>query len=100
MTELLKENKRDEALMPLRETGWEEDRGRDALRKMFQFKNFSSAFGWMTQVALVAEKMNHHPEWLNAYNRVEVVLTTHSVEGLSNLDVRLAQKMDALAENR
>jgi 4a-hydroxytetrahydrobiopterin dehydratase len=63
------------------------------LTKIFEFKSFVGAFGWMTQVGMVAEKMNHHPEWLNIYNKVEVNLTTHDVDGISDNDFKLAQKM-------
>ena len=62
------------------------------------FANFIEAFGWMTKVAFWAEKLNHHPEWDNVYKTVNVVLTTHDVDGLSTLDVQLASRMDALAE--
>ncbi len=96
MIELLTEDERNETLRQLREAGWEEVSDRDALHKVFCFRNFSAAFGWMTQVAMAAEKMNHHPEWSNVYNKVEVVLTTHSAKGLTNIDVLLARKMDAL----
>ncbi|MFT7310889.1 MAG: 4a-hydroxytetrahydrobiopterin dehydratase [Paracoccaceae bacterium] len=82
-------------LDPLLSNGWEIVEGRDALFKQFKFKNFAQAFGWMTQMALVAEKMDHHPEWFNVYSRVEVTLTTHDAGGLSLLDVQLARKMDA-----
>ena len=68
---------------------------RDAIRKTFKFGTFIEAWGWMSRMAIEAEKMNHHPEWFNVYNRVEVTLTTHDVDGLSDLDVRLARKMDA-----
>ena len=78
------------------ESGWDMIPGRDAIAKSFQFGSFVEAFGWMTQVALWAEKLNHHPEWSNVYNRVDVVLSTHDVDGLSELDVKLAAKMDAL----
>ena len=64
--------------------------------KEFKFANFIAAFGWMSQAAIIAEKMNHHPEWFNVYNRVSVTLSTHDVGGLSALDITLAQKMDAL----
>lgn len=70
--------------------------GRDALTKTFQFRNFVEAFGFMTRAALIAEKMNHHPEWFNVYRTVEVTLSTHDAGGLTELDVKLAQKMDAL----
>ncbi|MEJ6395746.1 4a-hydroxytetrahydrobiopterin dehydratase [Gymnodinialimonas sp. 2305UL16-5] len=78
--------------------GWTHDAERDAISKTFQFKDFSEAFGWMTRVAMVAEQMNHHPEWSNVYRNVEVTLTTHDVDGLSDLDVTMAQKMDAFAD--
>ena len=72
--------------------------GRDAIKKSFKFNNFAQAFGWMSQIAIIAEKMNHHPEWFNVYNRVEVTLTTHDADGLSALDVNLADKMDAATQ--
>ncbi|MFV0244147.1 MAG: 4a-hydroxytetrahydrobiopterin dehydratase [Qingshengfaniella sp.] len=84
------------ALDALFATGWQDVPGRDAIRKEFRFASFNAAFGWMTRAALIAEKMNHHPEWSNVYNRVEVVLTTHDAGGLSDLDVQLAKRMDAL----
>ena len=84
-------------LEPLTENGWVLEEGRDAIRKEFKFKNFVDAFGFMTRAAIWAEKWNHHPEWSNVYNRVDVVLITHDVDGLSELDVKLAKKMDALA---
>jgi len=77
--------------------GWETVQGRDAVKKTFVFKNFIEAFGFMTQSAIWAEKLNHHPEWSNVYKTVEVTLTTHDVDGLSDLDAKLAAKMDNLA---
>lgn len=77
--------------------GWSMVDGRDAITKEFVFANFIEAFGWMTRAALVAEKLNHHPEWFNVYKTVTVTLSTHDVGGLSELDVRLAKRMDALA---
>ncbi len=77
--------------------GWAPLEDRDAIRKSFKFKTFNQAFGFMTRVALAADKMDHHPEWSNVYNRVEIVLTTHSCGGLSDLDVKLARKIDAFA---
>jgi 4a-hydroxytetrahydrobiopterin dehydratase len=74
--------------------GWEEVRGRDAITKTFQFKSFNQAWGWMNRVALVAEKMDHHPEWTNVYGRVEVTLSTHDAGGVTQLDVDLARKME------
>ncbi|WP_170772873.1 4a-hydroxytetrahydrobiopterin dehydratase [Ruegeria lacuscaerulensis] len=96
MTELLSTETRGPLLDPLFQTGWTMVEGRDAITKTFTFKNFVQAFGWMTQVAIFAEKWNHHPEWFNIYNRVEVTLSTHDVGGLSALDAKLARKMDSL----
>lgn len=75
--------------------GWEQRA--DRICKQFKFKDFVEAFGWMTQVALIAERMNHHPEWQNVYNRVSVELTTHDSGGVTARDVKLAQAMDRLA---
>jgi 4a-hydroxytetrahydrobiopterin dehydratase len=83
------------ALARLRD--WRSVEGRDAIAKTFRFKDFNAAFGWMTRVALTAEKLDHHPEWFNVYNRVEVVLTTHDAGGVTELDVALAVFMDAAA---
>lgn len=88
---------RDEALAPLLANGWALVEGRDAIAKTFTFGNFVEAFGWMTKCALWAEKWNHHPEWSNVYKTVEVTLSTHDVGGLSQLDIKLAAKMDSLA---
>ena len=77
--------------------GWSLVEGRDAIRKTFAFGDFSEAFGWMTRVAMAAEKRNHHPEWSNTYRNVEVVLTSHSAKGLTQSDIELAQEMDRLA---
>lgn len=88
---------RDQALAELKAAGWSEVDGRDAVTKSFVFSNFIEAFGWMSKAAIVAETMNHHPEWSNVYKTVDVTLTTHDVGGLSDLDVTLAGKMDAMA---
>ena len=88
---------RDRALAALQDRGWSPVEGRDAITKRFVFRDFNAAFGWMTRVAMVAEQMNHHPEWFNVYKTVEVTLATHDVGGLSGLDVELAEKMDRLA---
>ena len=77
--------------------GWAEVHNRDAITKTFQFKSFNQAWGWMSRVALVAEKMDHHPEWTNVYGRVEVTLSTHSAGGVTELDMALARKMEAFA---
>ena len=96
MTERLSEETRGPLLDPLFDTGWAMADGRDAICKTFVFNNFVDAFGWMTRAAIWAEKWDHHPEWDNVYKTVNVVLTTHSVEGLSALDAKLARKMDSL----
>jgi 4a-hydroxytetrahydrobiopterin dehydratase len=85
------------AAMPARLPGWQLASGRDALQKTFKFKDFSEAFGFMSRAALVAEKMDHHPEWTNVWNRVEVTLATHSAGGLTELDLELAEAMDSIA---
>ncbi|OFV95588.1 MAG: 4a-hydroxytetrahydrobiopterin dehydratase [Acidobacteria bacterium RIFCSPLOWO2_12_FULL_54_10] len=76
-------------------SGWSIMEGK--LHREYQFANFAEAFGFMTSAALVAESMNHHPEWFNVYNKVVIDLTTHSTGGISNLDVELASRMEALA---
>lgn len=95
MTEKLVGEAHANALAKLEANGWTMAEGRDAIQKTFKFKSFVEAWGWMSRMAVEAEKMNHHPEWFNVYNRVEVVLTTHDAGGLSALDVALAGKMDA-----
>jgi 4a-hydroxytetrahydrobiopterin dehydratase len=77
--------------------GWTEVQGRDAIQKAFRFSDFNAAFGFMARVALVAERMDHHPEWFNVYNRVDVTLSTHDAGGLTELDVKLAEAMDRIA---
>jgi len=96
MTDKLDSAARADALATLAEAGWAEVDGRDAIAKTYTFRNFVDAFGWMTRAAIWAEKMNHHPEWSNVYKTVEVVLTSHDVDGLSDRDVKLAEKFDAL----
>jgi 4a-hydroxytetrahydrobiopterin dehydratase len=78
-------------------SGWSETPGRDAITRTFTFKNFNEAFGFMTRAALVAEKMDHHPEWSNVYKTVSVTLSTHDADGLTELDVKLAEAMDRIA---
>jgi 4a-hydroxytetrahydrobiopterin dehydratase len=77
--------------------GWHMVDGRDAIHKTFTFKDFSAAFGFMTRAALAAERMNHHPEWFNVWNRVEVTLSTHDAGGLTERDLKLAEIMDRIA---
>ena len=77
--------------------GWGEVSGRDAITKKFVFADFNQAFGFMTRAALVAEKLDHHPEWFNVYKTVEVTLSTHDAGGLTELDIKLAAAMDKLA---
>lgn len=93
MTDALTQTERQELL----DAGWTLVDGRDAVQKTFVFKNFVEAFGFMTKVAIHAEKLNHHPEWSNVYKTVEVTLTTHDTGGLSQLDAKLAKTMDRLA---
>jgi 4a-hydroxytetrahydrobiopterin dehydratase len=77
--------------------GWNEMAGREAIARTFTFKDFNEAFGFMSRVALVAEKRDHHPEWRNVYKTVEVVLATHDAGGVTALDVELAKAMNAIA---
>lgn len=97
MSEKLSETARKTTLAPLLKAGWQLDDTRDAIKKTFIFSNFVDAFGFMTRAAIWAEKWNHHPEWSNIYKTVDVTLTTHDVNGLSALDVKLARKLDTLA---
>ncbi|MGX7745355.1 4a-hydroxytetrahydrobiopterin dehydratase [Rhodopseudomonas parapalustris] len=94
----LSATEREAALREL--TGWRELEGREAIGRSYQFKDFSEAFGFMTRVALAAEKADHHPEWRNVYRTVEVVLTTHDAGGLTQRDIELAKAMDAFAGRR
>lgn len=95
MAELLSADARKQALAGL--PGWAEIQGRDAIGKTFVFKDFSEAFGFMARVALMAEKMDHHPEWRNVYKTVEVVLSTHDAGGVTRFDIELATVMNAIA---
>ncbi|MEM7300554.1 MAG: 4a-hydroxytetrahydrobiopterin dehydratase [Pseudomonadota bacterium] len=95
MAEKLNDDQRREALGSL--SGWAMVDGRNAIFKSFQFKNFVEAFGFMSRSALWAEKLNHHPEWFNVYRTVDVTLSTHDAGGLTELDVKLAKKMNELA---
>jgi len=97
MAEKLSAEERSAALQVLQMSSWAHDPDRDAISKTFRFKDFVTAWGWMSSAAIAAEKMNHHPEWANVYNKVDVTLTTHDADGLTQLDLELARKMDALA---
>lgn len=80
--------------------GWAEHEERDAIRKIFHFADFAEAFAFMTRVAILAEKRDHHPEWFNVYNRVEVILSTHDAGGLTQKDIDLARLIDEVASLR
>ncbi len=95
MTEKLSADARRQALARL--AGWGEVAGRDAITKKFVFEDFNAAFGFMTRAALLAEKLDHHPEWSNVYKTVEVTLSTHDAGGLTALDVTLAEAMNRMA---
>lgn len=95
MTAKLEGDARTKALATLK--GWTEVQDRDAINKVFKFKDFSQAFAFMTRVALKAEVMDHHPEWFNVYNKVDVTLTTHDADGLSQKDIDLAIAMEDYA---
>ncbi len=90
----LPESSRSIELPRLKQHGWELVQGRDAIKKLFLFQDFTQSFTFMTNIAFKAEAMQHHPEWFNVYNRVEVTLSTHDCDGLSHLDVQLADYMD------
>lgn len=98
MAERLGEAERQAGLPALGATGWQAVPGRDAIRKVLKFKDFSQAWGFMSRAALAAEKLNHHPEWSNTYNAVDVTLSTHDCGGLSDLDLKLARLIDRYAE--
>ena len=93
----LSEDDRSESLAPLLSSGWSMLDGRDAIKKTFTFSDFNEAWGFMSRVALRAEQLNHHPEWFNVYNRVEVTLSTHDCKGLSQRDVTLATFMNKIS---
>ena len=96
MVEKLTGSARKSALAKLH--GWSDVKGRDAISRTFTFKDFNEAFGFMTRAALVAEKLDHHPEWFNVYDKVEVTLATHDAGGVTERDVALAEAMNRLAE--
>ena len=95
MTAKLAGKARTQALSSIK--SWKKVRGRDAIQKSFRFADFNEAWGFMTRVAMAAEKADHHPEWSNVYNKVEIVLSTHDAGGLSEKDVALAKVIDAIA---
>ena len=95
----LDEEERNTTLPSLHKSGWTEVEGRDAIYKEFLFKDFNQAFGFMTRVALQAEKMDHHPEWFNVYNKVQITLSTHDCSGLSENDVKLANFIEIAANS-
>ena len=97
MAQKLSAAQRASALSQL--SGWSEIAERDAIRKTFTFRDFNAAWGFMTRVALVAEKMDHHPEWFNVYNRVEITLATHDAGGVTERDIKLAAFIESAAEN-
>ena len=96
MADKLSEQAVAEALASL--SDWQRCDGRDAISRTFKFADFSEAFGFMSRAALVAEKMDHHPEWANVYSRVEVTLTSHDAGGVTERDIKLARAMDRLAK--
>lgn len=102
MTEKLSSSQIQVALLEINSTltekeQWVLEDGK--LTKLFMFKSFISAFGWMSQIAIWSEKMNHHPEWSNIYNKVNVKLVTHDVNGISDLDIKLANKMEMITQS-
>ena len=92
----LESKERNKFLKSLKD--WKKTRGRDSIEKNYTFKDFTSAVSWMTKIALIAEKMDHHPEWFNVYNKVSVTLSTHDAGGVTELDIRLAKEMDKTAK--
>ncbi|KAL7013842.1 hypothetical protein ACKWTF_015611 [Chironomus riparius] len=95
----LTDEQRTSLLQPLlNSNGWSMVEGRDAIYREFLFKNFNEAFGFMTRVALLADKMDHHPEWFNVYNKVQVTMSTHDCGGLSERDVKLANFMNEISK--
>lgn len=95
MSSKLTPSDRDQALAGL--PGWQPPPGRDAIAKSFRFKDFQEAFAFMTRIALAAEKMDHHPEWSNVYNRVDILLSTHDAGGVTERDIRLAHTIEQAA---
>lgn len=96
MAQRLTGEARAEALQALQ--GWSEVQGRDAITRKFVFQDFNQAFGFMTRAALIAERMDHHPEWFNVYKTVEVTLATHDAGGVTERDIQLAEAMEKIAQ--
>lgn len=98
MAERLSEEEQREGLKRI--PNWNRVESSDSISRSFKFKNFVEAFGFMGKVALIAEKLNHHPDWSNSYNKVDISLTSHDVNGLSERDITLAEKIDELAKSK
>ena len=96
MTLKLNQSELEQVRPELNQQGWVIDSSQRFISKSYKFKDFVEAFGWMAQAALAAEKLNHHPDWSNCYNRVDVALTTHDANGITMLDIKLAQIMDRI----
>jgi 4a-hydroxytetrahydrobiopterin dehydratase len=94
----LTEQERNDILKPLFSTGWSMVENRDAIYKEFLFKDFNEAFGFMSRIAIFADKMDHHPEWFNVYNKVQVTMSTHDCGGLSSRDVKMANFMNEISK--
>jgi len=99
MSPKLSDSDRKEVLEPLLALGWTLVNGRDAIYKEFLFKDFNQAFGFMTRVALYADKVDHHPEWFNVYNKVQITLSSHDVSGLSQRDIKAANFIEKAVSN-
>ncbi|KAI8972457.1 transcriptional coactivator/pterin dehydratase [Pilobolus umbonatus] len=97
---LLKSTERESLLKPVLSHGWAMTKGRDAIEKEYVFEDFNNAFGFMTRVAMQAEKMDHHPEWFNVYNKVSITLSTHDCQGLSQRDITLATFCDKVYQSK
>ena len=98
MAQKLTDEARKTALTKLK--GWSEVKGRDAISRKFTFRDFNEAFGFMARAALIAEKLDHHPEWFNVYNKVDITLATHDAGGVTELDVKLATFIEQAAQNQ
>ena len=93
---LFQDQKNNEKLANLIQKGWKFEKNQTMIRKVFKFQNFNEAFGFMCKVGMTAEKINHHPEWSNTYNKVEIALTTHDKGGLSDLDLQLGEFIEQI----